>query len=91
VKAVLEAHPAVQEAAVVGIDGARLGQLPVAALTLRAGVPAPSEADLREGAKRHLANYQVPARILLVEQLPLTPSLKVSQPGVVALLDGSPG
>jgi acyl-coenzyme A synthetase/AMP-(fatty) acid ligase len=33
-----------------------------------------------------LSGYQVPARIRVVDALPRTPSLKVSQPDVIALL-----
>jgi acyl-CoA synthetase (AMP-forming)/AMP-acid ligase II len=81
---VLERHPAVREASVVGIPDERLGAVPVAAVELVAGASA-SEDALRDFARQHLASYQVPARILVVGALPRTPSLKVSQPGVVAL------
>src|SRR5690606_26556106 len=40
---VLHRHPAVREAAVVGADDPRLGQVPVAAVELRAGAAEPSE------------------------------------------------
>jgi acyl-CoA synthetase (AMP-forming)/AMP-acid ligase II len=90
VVAVLERHPAVREASVVGIPDARLGTLPVAAVELKAGAAAIDEDELRAFARQHLASYQVPARILIVEALPRTPSLKVSQPRVAALF-GSGG
>ena len=69
----------------VGIPDERLGMLPVAAVELVAGAPAVGEQELRDFARQHLASYQVPARIRIVEALPRTPSLKVSQPDVVAL------
>lgn len=84
---VLEGHPAVAEAAVVGLADARLGQIPVAAVTLRPGAPVPEESELRDHARRHLASYQVPARIRVVDELPRTPSMKVSLPGVLALFE----
>ncbi len=83
--AVLERHPAVREACVVGLPDERLGQIPVAAVELRADAPAVSEAALVDFAREHLARYQVPARVLVVAALPRTPSLKVSRPGVAAL------
>jgi len=86
---VLEDHPSVLEAAVVGLADERLGQIPVAAVTPRPGAPVPEESDLRDHARRQLASYQVPARIRVVDRLPRTPSLKVSQPGVLALFDPS--
>lgn len=87
---VLESHPAVAEAAVVGLPDARLGEVPVAAVMLRASAPGervPDEAELRDHARRHLAAYQVPARIRIVESLPRTPSMKVSLPDVRALFE----
>jgi acyl-CoA synthetase (AMP-forming)/AMP-acid ligase II len=92
VVAVLERHPAVREAAVVGIPDERLGLLPVAAVELESGAAA-SEDELRDFARQHLASYQVPARIRIVAALPRAPSLKVSQPGVKALFapEGSGG
>jgi acyl-CoA synthetase (AMP-forming)/AMP-acid ligase II len=85
VAAVLEKHPSVREASVVGLPDERLGQVPVAAVELRDGAPPVSEAALRDFAREHLARYQVPAEIRIVAALPRTPSLKVSRPDVRAL------
>jgi len=84
---VLERHPAVHEASVVGIADERLGALPVAAVELEAGAPPVDGEELRRFARQHLAKYQVPARVLIVDALPRTPSLKVSEPAVRALFD----
>jgi acyl-coenzyme A synthetase/AMP-(fatty) acid ligase len=86
VAAVLESHPDVREAAVVGLSDERLGQVPVAAVELREGASLDPDA-LRAFARDHLAAYQVPARIRIVASLPRTPSLKVSQPGVRELFE----
>jgi acyl-CoA synthetase (AMP-forming)/AMP-acid ligase II len=86
VAAVLESHPDVREAAVVGLPDERLGQVPVAAVELREGAELDVEA-LRAFAREHLAAYQVPAQIRIVDSLPRTPSLKVSQPGVRELFE----
>jgi acyl-coenzyme A synthetase/AMP-(fatty) acid ligase len=85
----LHDHPAVREAAVVGISDRRLGQVPVAAWIARAGVAAPAEAELREWLRARLLPYQVPVSIRQVEELPRTPSLKVSQPALRALFEGA--
>lgn len=82
---VLMQHPAVKEAAVVGLPDERLGQVPVAAIELREGVPAPTVAELRAHAQQHLSPYQIPVRFQLVPALPRTVSMKVSRPGVLAL------
>ncbi|MBW1686646.1 MAG: long-chain fatty acid--CoA ligase [Deltaproteobacteria bacterium] len=88
---VLERHPAVHEASVVGIADERLGALPMAAVELEAGVPPVDGEELRSFARQHLAKYQVPARILIVEALPRTSSLKVSEPAVRALFEEPAG
>lgn len=80
----LEQHPSVSEAAVVGVDDPRLGAVPAAAVELTPGVDA-SEAELLDFARHHLIAYQVPVRILIVDELPRTPSMKVALPAVRAL------
>lgn len=74
----LQQHPAVLDAAVVGIDDARLGQVPVAAVELRSGVAVPSEDELKAFLRDRLPSHHIPASIRFVEKLPRTPSLKVS-------------
>lgn len=83
---VLEAHPAVREAAVVALDDARLGQVPAAAWIARSGVDAPDQEAMREYLKQKLMPYQVPVSIVRLDELPRTPSLKVNQPALRALL-----
>ncbi len=86
VAGVLEQHPAVREAAVIGLPDERLGQVPVAAVELVEGA-AVNAGELQAFARERLAAYQVPARIRVVERLPRTPSLKVSQPGIRQLFE----
>lgn len=82
----LQAHPAIREAAVVGLPDERLGQVPVAAYVVKAGEVPPAEEELRDGLRRSLAAYQVPVRFFALDELPRTPSMKVSQPELSALL-----
>ena len=82
----LQAHPAIREAAVVGLPDQRLGQIPVAAYVAKAGAAPPDEAELRESLRASLLAYQVPVHIFAFDELPRTPSLKVSQPDLKALL-----
>lgn len=82
---VLQSHPAVREAAVVGMADARLGEAPVAALELKPGAQNPSTEELADLVRRELAPYCVPVAFKVVEALPRTPSMKVSAPGVRAL------
>lgn len=84
VASVLRTHPAVADAAVVGIADVRLGEVPVAAVELVPGGEIAPEA-LREWARGQLIAYQVPVRIMVVEALPRNASLKISAPDVKAL------
>lgn len=86
VAAALLRHPAVKEASVVGLPDPRLGEVPAAVVTLRSEMPAPSETELIALARQHLTAYQVPVQVRIVEELPRTPSMKVSQPAVRELL-----
>jgi acyl-coenzyme A synthetase/AMP-(fatty) acid ligase len=88
VVAVLEQHPAVREASVVGLPDRRLGQVPAAALILRADAAAPSEAELADWVRGRLMAYCVPVAFRVVEDLPRTPSMKVSMPAVRELFEG---
>lgn len=86
----LQTHPAVAAAAVVGLPDARLGQIPVAAVQLKAGAIPPSVAELEAHARRHVYTTHVPAQFRIVSALPRTPSFKVDTAGVLALFTGSP-
>lgn len=88
VRAVLERHPRVRYAAVVGRVDPRLGAVPVAAVELRAGAPV-SPDELLAHAASQLARYELPAEIRIVDALPRTPSAKVDLVAVTALLSES--
>ncbi len=81
----LEAHPAVREAAVVGIDDRRLGQVPVAAYVVEPGTEAPGDDELADWVRSRMTPYSVPVAFKAVAELPRTPSLKVSAVGVKEL------
>jgi fatty-acyl-CoA synthase len=67
----LMAHPAVQEAAVIGVPDKRWGERPLACVVLRAG----AEADAAELAKflgEKVARWQVPENWAFVSEIPKT-------------------
>jgi acyl-CoA synthetase (AMP-forming)/AMP-acid ligase II len=84
VQDVLEEHPAVAEAAVTGIPDERLGEVPVAAVRLRPGAELTGD-ELCRWAGEHLAEYKVPARAIVVAELPRTGTRKVQKAQLKAL------
>jgi O-succinylbenzoic acid--CoA ligase len=77
VEAVLEAHPDVLEAAVVGLPDEQWGEAVTAIVVTRQGA-APDGAALRAHCAAALASYKVPKRVLLRgEPLPRTRSGKL--------------
>jgi long-chain acyl-CoA synthetase len=69
------------------LSDARLGEVPVAAYVAKSGCEAPVEEELKAYLGERLMAYQLPARILCLDELPRTPSLKVSQPTLRALFE----
>ncbi len=69
VEEAIYSHPAVLEAAVIGMPDAAFGEQVVAFVSLREGLTA-SEAELREHARQSLADYKVPEKILFLKELP---------------------
>jgi len=76
IEEVLYEHPAVLEAAVVGIPDDQLGEEVAAAITLKDGAKA-SPDELREFVKRQVAAYKYPRYVWLVDELPKGPTGKI--------------
>jgi acyl-CoA synthetase (AMP-forming)/AMP-acid ligase II len=91
VVAVLEQHPAVREAVVVGIKDRRLGAVPAAAIIFRSNAEKPTEAELAAFAREHMLPYQVPVKFLFLDDVPRTPSMKPSLPMVAELFEQAAG
>ncbi len=72
----LHEHPAVQEAAVVGIPDPEWGESLAAFIVLRHGEAATGE-ELGQWVKETLADYKRPRTFVFVESLPRTPTGKV--------------
>jgi acyl-CoA synthetase (AMP-forming)/AMP-acid ligase II len=76
VEVVLEAHPAVAEAAVVGIPHPRWGRGVAAWVVCRPGAAA-GEQDLIDFCRARLAGYKKPLRVTFVDALPKSPTGKL--------------
>jgi acyl-CoA synthetase (AMP-forming)/AMP-acid ligase II len=88
VETVLQTHPAVQRAAAAGVPDDRLGQIGYAWVQLRRGADVTAD-ELRTHSARELAAFKVPRQILLVTELPTTPSGKVQKFRLVAALQAA--
>lgn len=86
----LHAHPAIREAAVIGVPDARLGAVPAAALILREGAAAPGDDALKAFLRERLLPTHVPVHFRVVADFPRTPSMKPSAPGLAALFGVEP-
>ncbi len=75
---VLESHPAVLEAAAVGVPDRYVGEDLIAFAVLRAGA-ASDERELLEFCESRLGHFKTPTRIHFVKDLPKGPSGKVQR------------
>lgn len=91
VEEVIAQHPAVHRVGVVGIPDARLGQVIVACVMLQDDEPAPDEAGLRRFTAERIAAYKVPAHIVFLPELPLSPVGKIDRHRLLARLLAEPG
>ena len=82
-------HPAVLEAAVVGIADRHYGQEIMACIVRREGV-ACSEDDLRAFCENRLGRYKTPKEFRFVDELPRGPSGKVQRLKLAALWQTEP-
>ncbi len=85
VEAVLRTHPAVEDAAVVGLPQGDGSELVVAAVVTSDGAAFDADA-LAAHARGALTGYKVPRRFVQVEALPTNPMGKVLRREVVALV-----
>jgi amino acid adenylation domain-containing protein len=78
-------HPAVAQALAFAVPDSRLGEDVAAAVVLRPGASS-SEAELREFAAQRLADFKVPRKIVVLDELPKGPTGKPRRIGLAAAL-----
>jgi long-chain acyl-CoA synthetase len=76
IEEVLYEHPAVREAAVIGVPHPQLGEEVAAAVALKDGAE-PTPSDVRDFVRRQVAAYKYPRHVWFVEELPKGPTGKI--------------
>jgi oxalate---CoA ligase len=82
---VLMDHPAVLQALAFAMPHDKLGEDVAAAIVLREGMSA-SEKEIREFAAKRLADFKVPRKILLLDEIPKGATGKLQRIGLAAKL-----
>ncbi len=75
----LFAHPAVAEAAVIGVPDQTWGEVIAAFVRSAPGAPAPTPDELRAHCRQRLAPYKTPVHWVFVDALPMTASGKIQK------------
>jgi long-chain acyl-CoA synthetase len=88
IETVLHDHPAVKDAAVVGIDHEVLGEDVAAAVALRPGASA-TVAELQAWCRERLADNKTPRTILILEQLPYNQNHKIVKRELKPILEAA--
>jgi long-chain acyl-CoA synthetase len=76
IEEVLYEHPAVQEAAVIGVKDEKMGEEVAAAVVLKKGEDV-SESDLKAYVREQVASYKYPRKIWFTDELPKGPTGKI--------------
>ncbi len=79
VELAIDELPGVAESAVVGVPHPDFGEAVTAVVVPRPGATAPTEAEVIAWLKSRLANFKVPKRVFLVEELPRNTMGKVQK------------
>jgi acyl-CoA synthetase (AMP-forming)/AMP-acid ligase II len=87
VEEVLATHPSVAKVAVIGAADDVLGEVGVAVVVAQAGAQ-PDLTELRAHCARSLSDYKAPDALVVVEEIPLTPMMKVDPLRLADLAEG---
>jgi acyl-CoA synthetase (AMP-forming)/AMP-acid ligase II len=82
---VLMAHPAVAQAVTFALPHEKLGEEVAAALVLQEGADT-DEREIREFASHRLADFKVPRKVIILEEIPKGPTGKLQRIGLAEKL-----
>ena len=88
IETALHQHPAVQQAAVVGVPHEVLGEDIAAAVSLRPGTTATPE-EIIAFCREHVADNKVPRTLVIMDELPLNPNGKIVKKELVGPLSAA--
>ena len=77
VEAVIDDHPKVAEVALIGVPHPKWVETPVAIIVAVDPADPPTEAEIIEHCRAHLASYKKPSRVVVVDALPRNASGKI--------------
>lgn len=89
VEQIIYTHEAVSEAAVIGIENEKWGEIPIAFISLSDGKTI-SDEELISFCKTKLANYKVPKRIYVLDELPKNATGKIDKVKLKELISTVP-
>jgi acyl-CoA synthetase (AMP-forming)/AMP-acid ligase II len=78
IESMLFEHPCVGQAAVIGVPDARMGEVGMAFVVAEPGTD-PTPEEIIEWCRQGMANYKVPRRVEIVDELPMNASGKVQK------------
>lgn len=87
IESVLHAHPAVAEAAVIGVADEKWGEVGLAVVVLRPGAQA-GDRELLDFAAGRLARYKLPKHLVFLDHLPKTGANKVDKKALIEMYRG---
>jgi acyl-CoA synthetase (AMP-forming)/AMP-acid ligase II len=87
IESLMLTHPAIAQVAVLGVPDARLGEVAMAYVVPTVGVGV-EPTEVMAWCRAHMANYKVPRRVEVVDELPMTASGKVMKYKLRQLVEG---